>query len=222
LTNLILVPTPLELERLQSKIHALKGTNFALQLCGFGPIAAAARASNLISRYQPERVLLIGIAGTFDANRYPIGSAQRFTRTVCYGVGVGVGKSHHSAAQMGWLQFTGADAQPEIGDTLPLDSGFVSGIPASGTLLTCCSSSDSAEEAESRRQLFPDAAAEDMEGFSVAMACNLAGVPLQIVRGISNEVGNRNMGDWQIDEAMESAAKLATRLMQRAWLPSQS
>ena len=116
----------------------------------------------------------------------------------------------------------GADAQPEIGDVLSLDSGFVNGIPASGTLLTCCSASDSAEEAEARLQRFPDAAAEDMEGFSVAMACNLARVPLQIVRGISNEVGNRNMDQWRIDEALASAAELATKLMHRAWLPSHS
>ena len=60
-----------------------------MQLCGFGPIAAAARAGNLISRYQPERVLLVGIAGTFDAIRYPVGSAHRFTQTCCDGIGVG-------------------------------------------------------------------------------------------------------------------------------------
>jgi len=222
LTNLILVPTPYELDRLQGTLDVAKNADFALQLCGFGPIAAAARASSLISRYQPERVLLIGIAGTFDVKRTPIGSAQRFTQTVCYGVGVGMNESHLSAAQLGWMQFTGADAQPEIGDVLSLDSGFVSGIPASGTLLTCCSASDSAEEAKTRLQRFPDAAAEDMEGFSVAMACSLARVPLQIVRGISNEVGNRNIDQWRIDEAMNSAAELATELMHRAWLPSHS
>ncbi len=38
----------------------------AFQLCGFGPIAAAARAGALIARYKPERVLLVGIAGSFD------------------------------------------------------------------------------------------------------------------------------------------------------------
>ena len=212
----------MEMEQLQEVLTPPERTDIAIQLCGFGPIAAAARASNLISRYQPDRVLLIGIAGTFDAQRYPVGSAHRFTQTRCDGIGVGSGDSFIGASQLGWPQFKGADAQPEIGDTLPLDSGFVSGIPASGTLLTCCSASDSAEMAATRRKRFPDASAEDMEGFAVAMACNLAGVPLQIVRGISNEVGNRNRDDWEIKKGILAAAELATQLMYRAWLPSPS
>ena len=222
MTNLILVPTPMELEQLQGVLAPPERSDIAMQLCGFGPIAAAARAGNLISRYQPDRVLLIGIAGTFDVQHFPVGSAHRFTQTCCDGIGVGTGDSFISAAQLGWLQFKGADAQPEIGDRLPLDSGFVSGIPASGTLLTCCSASDSAETAAARRKRFPDANAEDMEGFAVSMACNLAGVPLQIVRGISNEVGNRNRDTWEIEKAIQAAAELATKLMHRAWLPSPS
>ena len=212
----------MEMEQLQEVLTPPERTDIAIQLCGFGPIAAAARASNLIARYQPDRVLLIGIAGTFDAQRYPVGSAHRFTQTRCDGIGVGTGDSFIGASQLGWSQFKGADAQPEIGDTLPLDSGFVSGIPASGTLLTCCSASDSAEMAATRRKRFPDVSAEDMEGFAVAMACNLADVPLQIVRGISNEVGNLNRDDWEIKKGILAAAELATQLMYRAWLPSPS
>lgn len=222
LTNLILVPTPMEMEQLQEVLDPPKHTDIAMQLCGFGPIAAAARAGNLISRYQPERVLLVGIAGTFDAIRYPVGSAHRFTQTCCDGIGVGTGDSFISASQLGWNQFEGADAQPEIGDTLPLDSGFVNGIRASGTLLTCCSASDSAAAAAARRKRFPDANAEDMEGYAVAMACNLAGIPLQIVRGISNEVGDRDREAWEIEKGLQAAAELATKLMHRAWLPSPS
>ena len=212
----------MEMEHLQEVLDPPKRTEIAMQLCGFGPIAAAARAGYLISRYQPDRVLLIGIAGTFDAKRYPVGSAHRFTQTKCDGVGVGTGDSFISASQLGWHQFAGADAQPQIGDTLPLDSGFVNGIPASGTLLSCCSASDSAATATARRKRFPDATAEDMEGYAVAMACSLAGVPLQIVRGISNEVGDRNRDAWEIGKGIQAAAELATKLMHRAWLPSPS
>lgn len=222
MTNLILIPTPMEMDQLQEVIDPPKHTEIAMQLCGLGPIAAAARAGNLISRYQPDRVLLIGIAGTFDAKRYPVGSAHRFSQTCCDGIGVGTGDSFMSASQLGWHQFAGADAQPEIGDTLPLDSGFVHGIPASGTLLTCCSASDSATTAAARRKRFPDANAEDMEGYAVAMACNLANVPLQIVRGISNEVGDRNRAAWEIEKGIHAAAELATKLMHRVWLPSPS
>ena len=162
----------------------LKEAGSAFQLCGFGPIAAAARASGLISRYKPQRVLLIGIAGSFDTDRYAVGTACRFDQVVCSGVGVGIGTHHRSAEQIGWQQFSGGDAQPQIGDRIALDSSFVSGVPFAGELLTCCSASADPQETALRRQLFPDAVAEDMEGFAVAMACSLARVPLQIVRGI--------------------------------------
>ena len=194
----------------------------SFQLCGFGPIAAAARAGALIARYHPERVLLIGIAGSFDTDRHPVGTACRFDKVTCFGVGVGSGPNHQSAFDLGWQQFSGADAKPEIGDAVTLDSTFVPGVTCAGTLLTCCSSSADLEEANEHRRLFPDAVAEDMEGFSVAMACSLARVPLQIVRGISNRVGDRDHTHWQINDALTAAAKMARRLLPRAWMPLQS
>lgn len=166
--------------------------------------------------------MLIGIAGSLDTQQRPVGTACRFDQVACYGIGVGSGTDHKSAHDIGWQQFNADDAQPEIGDVITLDSTFVEGLPSANKLLTCCSASANAAEADGRRQLFPDAVAEDMEGFAVAMSCVLAGVPLQIVRGISNEVGDRRLKNWHVDEALEAAAALATRLMPRAWMPSQS
>lgn len=223
LSDLILVPTPREMEPLHRILEAeIAEASCAFQLCGFGPIAAAARASALISRYKPQRVMLIGIAGSFDTDRYPTGTACRFDQVVCSGIGVGLGSNHQSADQLGWHQFSGGDAQPQIGDLIPLDSTFVEGVPLAGQLLTCCSASASFDEARQRRGLFPQAVAEDMEGFAVAMACSLAHVPLQIVRGIANQVGHRDQRHWRIEEALEAAAAMAMRLMPRTWMPSQS
>ena len=60
------------------------------------------------------------------------------------------------------------------------------------------------------------AIAEDMEGFGVAMACKLAGVPLRIVRGISNRAGDRDLTQWQIEEALAAAAERASALIAAA------
>jgi futalosine hydrolase len=194
----------------------------AFQLCGFGPIAAAARAAALISRYKPERVMLVGIAGGFDIEQHPIGTAYRFDQVACSGIGVGSGSSHRSAHEIGWQQFGGGDAEPQIGDVIALQSTYVAGVPCAGKLLTCCSVSATPGEAQLRQRLYPDAIAEDMEGFGVAMACALARVPLQIVRGISNHVGDRDLRKWHIEEALTAAAEMARRLMPRTWMPSQS
>lgn len=223
LTDLILVPTPREMESLRDRLQNDLGVeDCAFQLCGFGVIAAAARAAALISRYKPQRVILIGIAGSFDPERCPIGTACRFHQVGCFGIGVGSGEAYRSADQIGWQQFTGGDAQPQIGDVIALESTFVEGVPAAGKLLTCCSASANVDEAGLRRRMFPDAVAEDLEGFAVAMACALARVPLQIVRGISNEVGDRDLGSWRVDDALEAAADLAVRLVPRTWMPSPS
>ena len=45
-----------------------------------------------------------------------------------------------------------------------------------------------------------------MEGFGVATACALAGVPFAEVRAISNAVGPRDRGAWRIGEALAALA----------------
>jgi len=52
----------------------------------------------------------------------------------------------------------------------------------------------------------PIIAAEDMEGFGVAIACRIMNVRLSIVRGISNRAGDRNHAGWQIETAMAAVA----------------
>ena len=202
--------------------HPSKEVRYALQLCGFGPIAAAARTGSLLARYRPERVLLIGIAGSYDVGRIPVGTAVRFDQVACDGIGVGSGDEFVAASELGWPQFHGGDAQPEIGDVITLDSTYVPGVRSAGLLLTACAASANQREVEQRLRLFPKAVAEDMEGFGVAMACTMARVPLQIVRGISNRVGDRDSSLWQIEKALSAAADLALRLMPRTWLPSAS
>lgn len=221
MTDLILVPTPIELEKLRPMLNAGSlASDFAFQPCGFGPIAAAARAGSLIARYKPARVLLIGIAGSFDIDRFPIGAAYRFDEVACDGVGIGAGAEYRNAGELGWEQFTADDACPRVGDLIPLVSTFVTDMPYAGRLLSVCAASASRQEADSRRQRYPHAVAEDMEGFGVAVASTLASVPLQIVRGISNRVGDRDKSNWQIDRALSAAAQLATELMKRTWIPS--
>ena len=75
-------------------------------------------------------------------------------------------------------------------------------------LTTAAASADQTEAAEKLRRV-PEAIAEDMEGFAVAVACRIASVPLTIIRGISNRVGDRDHERWQIKPALDAAAKLA-------------
>ena len=211
----------------------------AVELCGFGPIASAAKVSQLLAGNRYHRVLLIGIAGTYNEARLPVGSSTTFNQVHCDGVGIGAGKSFQSAAKLGWSQIesnsevTGNSADsdaavpdrdssqrlfPSIGDSLRLNANRLSNANDEKHLLTCCSASSDQQEASNRINRFPQAIAEDMEGFGVAIACQLHDVPLRIIRGISNRVGDRDHLRWKIKPAMTSASKLAIKELNSDWI----
>lgn len=196
---LVLVPTELELERLAPRVDQ-SGSAVTVELCGFGPVAAAARAAQQIEADRPRRVILAGIAGTFSPEVLPVGAAYCFRRVALDGVGVGEAGRFVSARDLGFSQ---AKTQR---DELSLET--VGADRQQDLLLTCCAASDSAGMASERKLRHPDAVAEDMEGFGVALACNFAGVQLTILRGISNLVGDRNKSNWAIDEALAATAEL--------------
>ena len=212
----------MEMDRIRGHFSSHRNPSLkpALQRVGFGPITSAARAGALIARYRPSRVILVGIGGTFDVERFPGGSACRFDQVVCDGVGMGRGDQFCSAEDQGWKQFAADDAMPEVRDVLPLVSTYDPSIPCAGTLLTVCAASANAQDRKDRLVRYPEACVEDMEGFAVAAACTMASVPVQIVRGISNQVGDRDHGSWQIEPALAAAASMALALLGRRWMPS--
>lgn len=215
--TLVLVPTEMERLRLAPTLAGGLDGGDRLELCGFGIVAAAARAAALLAALAPDRVLLVGIAGRLDQS-LATGSAHRFDRVACHGVGVGSGAAFVPAAALGWPQWPGdpGGSAAAIGDVieLPRPHGAAGTAPSAGLLLTACAASATADDAVSRTKLFPAATAEDMEGFGVALACRLHGVPLAIVRGISNDAGDRDHARWQVTAALDAAASLALRILE--------
>ena len=211
--TLLLVPT--EIERCHLASQPGFGIDAPCELCGFGPVAAAARAASLIARHKAERVVLTGIAGTFDSTRLSVGTAAVFLRVAMHGIGVGVASGFVSAAALGFRHWPNTGRGPEHSDELVVDAPVP---PVAGQLLTCCTASASPEEARQRLEQYPGAVAEDMEGFAVALTCRLAGVPLAIARGISNEAGDRDFERWQIPTALDAAWRVVSDLIGRpAW-----
>ena len=211
---LILVPTADEQAIIAEELGPALLRSHRLELVGFGPIAAAARTAGLLAAGPPTTVLLVGIAGSFD-DRLKLGGACWFQRVACHGVGVGTGGELLPAGQLGWPHWPGdpAAGTAAVGDELPLVVPVTGGQgyePAgAGLLLSACAASATAADAAVRREQFPAAVAEDMEGFAVALACRLAGVSCQIIRGISNRVGDRDKANWQVEPALRAAAELA-------------
>ena len=214
---LVLVPTKFEQQIIERQWSG--SVPFSCEVVGFGPIVSAARTVLLLQQYRPQRVLLLGIAGTYSDD-LQVGTAACFSSVGCYGIGVGSGQSFRSANDLGWQQWPGDGLQSPVTDRIDLWESEALGAPfqepnvSRRLLLTTPAASACERDANDRLQVFPDATAEDMEGFSVAAACHLSGVPLAIVRGISNRVGDRDKSNWKIEPALAAAVEIAQKMVE--------
>ena len=212
---LILVPTDFEAQFLRPLLQSeLANSDSAFEICGFGPVTSGIRTSQLIAQHRPAHCLLLGIAGSF-CPELRIGSAMSFNQISCYGIGVGSGSEHVGALEMGWqlwpeLRQTNCAAMPLI-----LDEGHSSD---NLHLLTVCSAAVTADDALERKKRFPGVDAEDMEAYSVGLACLSSETRLTVVRGISNRVGERDKSQWDIPAALSSVAIYAAGLIKSASL----
>ncbi|MAE27598.1 MAG: futalosine hydrolase [Planctomycetota bacterium] len=217
---LVLVPTGLEMRRLLDG----GGLGAELELCGFGPVAAAARTAQLLATRPIRRVLLLGIAGSFAPQEGgpAVGTALEFSAVALSGVGAGEGEAFRGPPALGFPQWPGTEwpgsqESSAEGASAPIEDRLALARPAGNDidalLLTTCAASDTPAQAATRLDQFPDARAEDMEAFAVALACALAGVPLRVVRGISNAVGDRDPVNWCIPAALEAARRLAAEIV---------
>ncbi len=200
-----------------------------IALCGFGLVAAAAMTMRHLNQFRPQRVILAGIAGSLGPE-CELGSAYWFSHVVCDGIGVGSEQTFLSATTLGWNHVDEDPSGASIGDCLGLHR------PCSneeaqfhfGLISRCAASADAASAGAARKRAERilrqegaaaslKVAAEDMEGFAVALACRIAGVNLSIVRGVSNTAGERNHASWKINDAIESISQklLATDFINR-------
>src|SRR5262245_46983930 len=156
--TLLLFPTELERRRFDDQGGIAPGYCLAA-LAGFGPVASAARTAQLLAALRPRRVLLIGIAGTYDPDRHSVGDALAFTHAAIDGVGAGEGARFKGPPALGFPQWPGSPGTTgePVGDQLALSAPR--GVKEA-LLLTTCAASDGPEHAGLRRARFPRAVAE--------------------------------------------------------------
>jgi len=206
---LILIPTDFELQKLQPLLaDSVKRAAGVIQTCGFGPIVAGIQTAQLLALYKPRAVVLVGIAGALGP-QLPVGSATTFSRIACYGIGAGSGLNFETASELGWPQWTDPEFGQSFGDVIEPAIESDPAESVSPMLLTVCAASGCPQDVAHRLRKFPHAVAEDMEAFSVALACRMARIPLTVIRGISNMAGDRDKTRWNVTGALEAAAELA-------------
>lgn len=203
MSKLILIPSQREFDIVSERLAGDSDSSTTIAKCGWGVLAAAIETTRLIAEIKPDLVLLLGIAGAFDIHRNPVGTAVEFDTVQIDGIGVTNATGCDSASDLGWGAEIACD--PDLIELNP-DSGNLG--KKQNRLLTVCAASGGADQARERRLRFPEAIAEDMEGFAVAVSCQKSSVPVRVIRGFSNEVGDRDYGNWQVERALSSAIDL--------------
>jgi len=206
MTALLLLPTWFEASLLPDppafdalREGAVPWRGFRLGLCGMGPVDAAAGASWLLGRDAYASCLLVGLCGAYEERLVPGRSLVELEAFELDGFGVWDGQGTSPPEVIAFPD--------DVRGVLPLESREVASETLVGgglevvTALTVSASSANEEAASLRKRHHPEVAVEEMEGFGVARACRLHGVPFACVRAVSNYAGDRDHGRWKVDEA---------------------
>lgn len=201
----------------------LDGVPVLLLAGGMGKANAAHACTALLERFAVRGVIGFGLAGAYPGSGLQVGDVALATHSIYADEGVEV--------PGGWLP-TDALGIPlmERGELrrfndFPLDAERVSrasdalrraGIIAEmGPFLTVSSCSGTTARGEELARRF-GALCEGMEGAATAHVCALYDVPFLELRGVSNQVEDRDTQRWRISEAAE-AAEGAVRIVVRSW-----
>ncbi|MER6343644.1 futalosine hydrolase [Streptomyces sp. NPDC001595] len=172
---------------------------------GVGPArAAAATATALTAAARDGRpyhlVVSAGIGGGF-APEAPVGSLVVADEITAADLGAETADGFLPVTELGFGTVT--HRPPE---TLVREVAAATGARA-GAVLTVSTVTGTAERAAALRARHPRALAEAMEGFGVAEAAAVHGLPVLELRAVSNPVGPRDRAAWRIGEALQALAE---------------
>jgi futalosine hydrolase len=173
------------------------GADVQLLVGGVGPAAAAAAAATALPG--ADRVLCAGIGGGMAPR--VAGDVAVASAIVFADLGAETADGFRSISQLG-LGSERYDVAPQLAVELADRSGG-----HLGTVLTVATATGTAASATALGERHPDAIAEGMEGAGVAAAARLHGVPAAEVRAISNVVGPRDRGAWQMPRALDALGR---------------
>ncbi|WP_031480623.1 futalosine hydrolase [Maridesulfovibrio frigidus] len=206
-----------ELEQGVAAPFDFAGKSGLLLVTGIGVINSAFALGQTLAKHNVELVILAGVAGTFDPQRFPVCSACMVKTEIWPEYGLKVGKNIDAKG----LGFCLAEVDNEkIWNTVNLVSGSAlrkSGLDRFAKLpeavsLTVSGVTATADEAVRMRDEF-EADIENMEGFAAAYGSILSGVAVCQVRTVSNLVGSRDKEDWDLRGALAELGRVCSTLL---------
>jgi futalosine hydrolase len=190
----LLVVTAVDAEA--NALRAAAAPDVVIEVVGVGPAAAAAGTARLLTPGAGfDGVLSAGIAGGFPG-RAAVGATVIGARSIAADLGAESPDGFLPVERLGFGTSV-LDADPALVKTLH------EALPeaVTGDVLTLGTVTGSAATAAALAARHPAAVAEAMEGYGVATAAALAGVPFAELRTISNPIGPRDRATWRLAEA---------------------
>lgn len=211
---LVVTAVPAEAEAVRT---GLTDSTITVAPVGVGPALAGAATARLLALAEaagrPYRaVVSAGIAGGF-AGRVLVGGTVLATRSVAADLG--------AESPEGFIPVDELGMPPEllgIATALPADPGLLGALRTAlpeatvGAVLTVSTVTGTAASTEALAARHPDAVAEAMEGYGVAVAAAQAGLPFAELRTVSNPIGPRDRGAWRMKEAFAALTEAAAAL----------
>ena len=211
---LVLTAVPAEAEAVRA---GLTDPTVTVRPVGVGPAVAAAATARLLTLAEaagrPYRaVVSAGIGGGF-AGRVAVGATVLGTRSVAADLG--------AESPEGFIPVDELGMPPELlggGPTVDADPELLAALRAAlpeavvGAVLTVSTVTGTAASTRALADRHPDAVAEAMEGYGVAVAAAHAGLPFAELRTVSNPIGPRDRGSWRMREAF-TALTAAARVL---------
>ena len=158
------------------------------EVVGVGPVVPAARAAAFLVRQQPDFVVMIGTAGSYQGGP-PVGSAIAASRVaLSYGV---------AAMGLGYV--------PRPPSPVVCDEGLLRRLDLHRHAVLTTGAITTDLDLASR--IADGYTVEHLEAFGVAVACQQQGIPFVAVLGIANTVGPDAHTQWLTwrDEAQRAA-----------------
>ncbi|MFC8615525.1 futalosine hydrolase [Micromonospora purpureochromogenes] len=211
---LVLTAVPAEAEAVRA---GLTDPTVTVRPVGVGPAVAGAATARLLTLAEaagrPYRaVVSAGIGGGF-AGRVAVGATVLGTRSVAADLG--------AESPEGFIPVDELGMPPELlggGPTVDADPELLAALRAAlpeavvGAVLTVSTVTGTAASTKALADRHPDAVAEAMEGYGVAVAAAHAGLPFAELRTVSNPIGPRDRGSWRMREAFTALTAAARAL----------
>lgn len=203
--NRILIMTAVSAEKdaVLRGLHA--NQTIDVLVAGVGPVAAAANTAKVLATSKYRLVISTGIGGGFSG-RAEVGTLVVADEIVAADLGVETPEGFSSFDELG---FGSTKVQVDLSLVNRVTGALHEAkLPVStGPIITVSTATGTAVSAAERSGRVPGVAAEAMEGYGVALAAHIHGVPALEIRAISNQVGPRDKNAWRIKEALDVLEK---------------